>query len=469
MSPDPSLTCTVAANHLLAPGDTVLVGVSGGPDSIALLHVLHEIGPSLRLSLAVAHVEHGIRGRESREDAEFVRAVAAGLSLPFHLARLDLAPPGGRRPAGNAEALAREARYRFFAEVAAGRGIGKVAVGHNRDDQVETMLMWLLRGCGPEGLQGMPAARPLAPNAAGAGDALLIRPFLEVSRSRILAFLESRGLAFREDRTNRDTRHLRNWIRRTLMPDLRGRMDGGMEQRLARLGGMLRSDHLFLERQLAGAYPHVARGEVLDRGAFLALDPELRSRMVRFWLRRGLGTLRRVGFAHVDAILKVLAGSRPHGRVSLPGSWTAVREYDSLRLVRATGASPRRDYSYALPLEGDLPVPEAGVRVMSWCSDSREPPAGPFEAAFDLSRLRRRGGPLRLRNARPGDRLRPLGMAGHKKLKDLFIEKKVARSRRRTLPLLLAGEEIVWVPGCARSDFARVESHTRAVWRVKVS
>ena len=414
-------------------------------------------------------MEHGLRGHESRDDGEFVRGIAASLSLPFHLTRLDLSPSAQDGGAGNTEALARERRYRFLAEVARRRGIGKVAVGHNRDDQVETMLMWLLRGCGPEGLTGMPAVRPLEPGPSGAEETQLIRPLLELSRAEILAFLESRGLDYREDSTNRDTRYLRNWIRRTLLPGIRERSDRGLERRLARLGGMLRSDHTLLERWVAGAYPRVSRGDALDRAAFLGLEPELRPRMVRFWLKRGLGTLRRLGFAHVDAVLRLIAGSSPHGRVPLPGSWTVVREYDSVRLIPTVEAIQPDDYSYVLPLEGELTVPEAGVRVTSWCSTGRERPESHFEAAFDLSRLTQDGGPLRLRNSRPGDRFRPLGMTGHKKLKDLFIDRKVPRSRRRTLPLLLAGEEIVWVPGCARSDFAPLAPDTRTVWRVRVS
>ena len=469
---------------LLAPGDAVLVGVSGGPDSVALLHLLREVGPALRLRLEVAHVDHGIRGPGSRDDCEFVRSMAARLSLPFHLARLDLGEAGGHQGAGNLEARARERRYRFFAEVASERRMGKVAVGHNRDDQVETMLMWLLRGCGPEGLRGMPAARPLARSPEGAGPAALIRPLLDLSRDEILAFLESRGLDYREDPTNRDERYLRNWLRGAVLPELRSRSDGALERRLARLGGMLRSDHAVLERQAAAAYPGVARGGALDRAGFLALDPGLRPRMARFWLRRELGTLRRIGFAHVDAVTRLMAGSRPHGRVSLPGGWTAVRQYDTVRLARQA-EDPRRavphaedshaedyrtaNYSYPLPLEGELTVPEAGVRVTAWRSRGRELPEDPFEAVFDLSGLGRPEGRLRLRNPRPGDRFRPLGMAGHKKLKDLFIDRKVPRSLRRTAPLLVVGDEIAWIPGCARSDLARVGPETREVWRVRVS
>lgn len=479
MSLPKRLEQALVRDGLLAPGDAVLVGVSGGPDSVALLRLLREVGPSLRLSLEVAHVDHGIRGPQSRDDCEFVRDMAARLSLPFHLARLDLGEAAGERGPGNLEARARERRYRFFAQVASERRMGKVAVGHNRDDQVETMLMWLLRGCGPEGLQGMPAARPLARSPEGAGPAVLIRPLLDVSREEVLAFLESRGLDYREDPTNRDPRYLRNWLRGAVLPELRSRSDGALERRLARLGGMLRSDHALLERQAAAAYPGVAPGGVLDRRRFLALDPEFRPRMARFWLRRELGTLRRMGFAHVDAVTKVISGNRPHGRISLPGGWTAVRQYDTVRLTRRT-EDPRRsvphaegsrtaNYSCPLPLEGELTVPEAGVRVTAWRSRSRELPEDPFEAVFDLSGLGRPEGRLRLRNPRPGDRFRPLGMAGHKKLKDLFIDRKVPRSRRRTAPLLVVGDEIAWIPGCARSGLARVGPETREVWRVRVS
>lgn len=469
MSLPKRLEHALVRDGLLAPGDAVLVGVSGGPDSVALLHVLREVGASLRLSLEVAHVDHGVRGRESRDDCEFVRGMAARLSLPFHLVRLDLGEAGGRRGPGNLEARARERRYRFFAEVASERRMGKVAVGHNRDDQVETMLMWLLRGCGPEGLQGMPAARPLARSPEGAGRAVLIRPLLDASRDEILAFLDSRGLDYREDPTNRDARYLRNWLRGVVLPEIRSRSDGALERRLARLGGMLRSDHAVLERQVAAAYPGVARGGALDRTGFLALDPEIRPRMARFWLRRELGTLRRIGFAHVDAVTQLVAGSRPHGRVSLPGSRAAVRQYDTVRLTRREEVRRVEDYSRPLPLEGEVTVPEAGVRVTAWRSRRREIPEDPFEAVFDLSALGRPEGRLRLRNPRPGDRFRPLGMAGRKKLKDLFIDRKVPRSRRRTAPLLVVGDEIAWIPGCARSGLARVGPETRDVWRIRVS
>ncbi len=498
MEHDQKLMQTLLREDILAPGDAVLVGVSGGPDSVALLHVLTELAPALALSLEVAHVEHGIRGAESRQDAVFVRRMAEGLSLPFHLTHLDL--PGAEYPeadnpgaadapearagdrearagqgrAGNLEARARAQRYRFFARVAAERRLGKVAVGHNRGDQVETMLMWLLRGCGPEGLAGMPAARPLDRDAAGARGPWLIRPLLEVPRNEILAYLARRKLAYREDPTNRDPRFLRNWIRGSLLPELRARAGGGLEDRLARLGGLLRSDNVLLERWVANAYPRVSREDVLDRAAFLGIEPELRPRLVRFWLGRVLGTLRRTGHAHVEAVLNLIAGTRPHARVSLPGGWTVVREYEWVRLVsrvadtRLVKRREREDVSHPLSLEGELLLPQAGVKVTTWRSDSVELPESPFEAAFDLRVVERIPGTLRVRNFRPGDRFRPLGMVGRKKLKDLFIEKKLPRSHRRTLPLLLAGEEIVWIPGCARGDFARLEPDSRAAWRIKV-
>ena len=470
MTLDGKLAERLVRDGLLAPGDAVLVGVSGGPDSVALLHVLHEIGPSLSLRLEAAHVEHGARGREGRDDAGFVRAVADGLSVPFHLTRLDLTASARRSGAGNFEALARDGRYRFFAEVARAGGIGKIAVGHNRGDQVETMLMWLLRGCGPEGLMGMPAARALdqhARRAQGAGSPLLIRPLLEVSRDEVLEYLASRGLDYREDRTNRDTRYLRNWIRRTVLPELREHTDDGLEQRLARLAGMMRSDNALLERRVAEVYPQVSRQDALDRAAFLALEPELRPRVARFWLGRVLGTLRRIGFAHVDAVLHLIGGTRPHARVSLPGAWTAVREYETIRLV--PGHETGGDYSHPLPLEGDVLVPEAGLRLTTWRSRSLQRPTDPCEAAFDFGAVEGAAGALQVRNARPGDRFRPLGMAGHKKLKDLFIEKKVPRSRRRILPLVLAGDAIVWIPGCARGAFAALEPDSQAAWRVRIS
>ncbi|MGE5819981.1 MAG: tRNA lysidine(34) synthetase TilS, partial [Deltaproteobacteria bacterium] len=193
----------VAKHALLTAGDSVLVAVSGGPDSVALLHVLYDLREELRLHLEVAHLQHGIRGEEAREDSRFVAALAQSLKLPFHLKEVNI--PGMKKAAGkgNMEELARQERYRFFTAVARERKLGKITTAHTQDDQAETVLMWFLRGCGTKGLAGISPLHVFG-GANGGAAITLVRPFLEIAKAEILDYLREMQLPYRIDETNKD-------------------------------------------------------------------------------------------------------------------------------------------------------------------------------------------------------------------------------------------------------------------------
>lgn len=457
---------TITRHRMILRGDAVVVGVSGGPDSVALLHLLDALKDRLGCVLVVAHFDHGIRGGESRDDRLFVEKLAGELGLPFHAGRENLlANAGAGRRGGNLEARARAARYGFFESVAHRVGAAKISVGHTRDDQVETMIMWLLRGCGAPGLGGMPAVR-----AAGSREArrTLIRPLIDLSRNDIQQFLAAEGLSFRSDSTNADTRYLRNWIRAELLPALVERTDGRLGMRLARLSALLQDDARLLERYVSRALRGVVRAGGISCAAFSGLEPELRARVLRSWLESRLGDLRGLGFQHVDSALRLATDRRPSGYASLPGGWRVVRDYDALRLMRGSEAGRAEPYVYELPLEGEVRVEEAGVTVRAWCSSAEKAlvPENPFQAAFDRRAVE---GVRELRNRLPGDRFRPLGMDGRKKVKDLFIEKKTPRTLRDRLPLVLVDGEVFWIPGHGRSAAATVAAGTREVWNLEVS
>ena len=458
---------TITRHRMIVSGDDVLLGVSGGADSVALLNVLDELKDVLGCTLAVAHFDHGIRGEEGCEDALFTQKLAARLELPFHLGRNE-----GRTPiattGGNLESHARDARYRFLDSVATQGGLKKIAVGHTRDDQVETMLMWLLRGCGPSGLGGMPAVRPVSSVESGNPHATLIRPLLDVPRADIIQYLEQRGASFREDSTNADTRYLRNWIRADLLPELVKRTDERLKLRLGRLSSLLQSDDRLLDQYVSRVYPDVVDAGVLSRDAFLNLDLNLRPRVLRLWIRRHLGDLQGTGFQHVDSLAQLIGAQQPSGRVSLPRGWTVIRNYDALHLIREAVSGATDAYSYELPDECEFRIPEVGATIKSWCSSRAEAvdPRNLFKAIFDRAVIK---GTPRLRNRRHGDRFQPLGMSGHKKVKALFIQKKVSRLLRGQLPLLLVEDEVLWIPGCGRSDYAQVHEGTREVWNVVMS
>jgi tRNA(Ile)-lysidine synthase len=451
-------------HRMISEGDRLLIAVSGGPDSVALLRVLFDFRNELRLCLEVAHFEHGIRGEEARQDGEFVRDLTTRMGLPFHFKTLDV--PGMRAEAakGNLEALARRERYRFFSAVAGAQGLSKVALGHTSDDQAETVLMWLLRGCGTKGLSGMAPVQRLKADDGLPADLVVVRPLLGVSKSDVIEYLKSKDLGYRIDRTNEDESFLRNWIRLRLIPQLKERIDARLPSRLSRQAELIRSEQLLLDRLAGEALDKIRQPAGLDRQGFLEREEAMQRLMLRRWIAESRGHLRGVDFEHIEDLLRLIQMEKPQSQFSLPGGWKLVREYESLRLERRS-SNVRPCYRYDFEPGVDLKVPEAGMVIRSAWVD---PPllAWPetlTEAVFDAVLFSQK--PVVVRNFRRGDVFRPLGMAGQKKVKQLFIDKKVPLSVRATLPLLSVGREILWVPGYGRSETGKVGPQTKEILR----
>jgi len=456
----------VKRQALLLGHDRILVAVSGGPDSVALLHVLHELRGEFDLHLEVAHLQHGIRGDEAKADARFVSALADKLGLVFHLKEIDLPALRARSGGGNLEALARVERYRFFAEVARGRDFAKVATAHTQDDQAETMLMWLLRGAGRNGLGGMRPAHSLSDDDSEPR-LQIIRPFLEISKAEILEYLANRQLEYRFDSTNRDTKLLRNWIRLELLPQLRDRIDERVGARLAAQARMLRNEQAVLDQVTRSELAKCRRGDGLDRVALIQEPAALQRLILRRWIEARRGSLRGIDFAHIEAMSELAVSGPAHGRLAIPGGWEMRREYDALYLGRAERGRQAHCYAYPLNPGETLQIPEANVELISKTMAS---PVGALatdltEACFDADALAK---PLVVRNFRRGDRFEPVGMSGHKKVKDLFIDRKVALSERARLPMLIGGEQVLWIPGHGRSRTALVTPRSRTIVRIKV-
>jgi tRNA(Ile)-lysidine synthase len=456
----------IARHTLLMPADSVLVAVSGGPDSVALLHILNDLREELPLRLEVAHLQHGIRGEEAREDARFVGALAQRLNLPFHLKEVDIPKIKETAGKGNLEALARQERYRFFTAVAEERKLSKIATAHTQDDQAETVLMWFVRGCGTKGLAGMSPLQRLASENRGLARTLtLVRPFLQTSKAEILDYMEQRQLAYRTDRTNEDPALLRNWIRLRLLPEITGRIDPRWPVRLAQQAALLRDEDVFLDRLARVEMEKLRLPGGLDRESFSQQDQALKRRILRLWIADNRGHLRGIDSSHVEEWLNLMECGAPQARLSVPGGWELVNEYKIVKLNKGSRKQKRLCYSYRFDTSMVLNVPEAGVTLKS--ERISVPPAPRpgaaasltlMEGLFDAALL---PDPLTVRNFRPGDRFQPIGMQGHKKLKDLFIEKKVPLSVRSVLPLLLSGDEILWIPAYARSEIAKVGPQTR--------
>lgn len=433
---------TIERYGMLAPGDGVVVAVSGGPDSLALLHLLWSLREAFGLSLHVAHLNHLLRGEAARADAAFVRETAERLGLPVTVEEVPVADLA-RAEGLSLEEAGRAARYRFFRRVCAAAGARRVALGHTRDDQAETVLMRLLRGAGPAGLAGIPPVR----------DGWVIRPLIAVPRAAVEAYCREQGLEPRRDASNESTAFLRNRIRLDLLPRLEALFHPELRASLARTAEILRAEDEWLEAQAEEALSGLCRTEgdrlVLSVDGIERLPLALRRRVVRLAAERAGVAAGALAFDHVERVLALAVGRTGRG-VSLPGGREARRDQDGI--VLGTGPAGAVAFRYEWPVPGSLDVPEAGVRLTADLLEGPPQPAGPAGyggdgrevAVLDADRV-----PLVLtvRSRLPGDRLRPAGLGGEKKLQDLFVDAKVPRRRRDRVPVVVAGDRVAWVVG----------------------
>ena len=447
---------------LLSPGDRVVVAVSGGADSVALLQVLSAWRDHLDLTLAVAHVDHGLRGEESLEDATFVEQLARQLDLPFFLKRLNLKSFLRKRKGESVQAVAREKRYTQLQAVIREWGGTKVAVGHTQDDQAETVLLSMLRGAGLAGLSGMPSQR----------EPCVIRPFLKVSRSEILSYLDEKRCEFRVDSTNDSPKYTRNRLRRELIPLLKT-FNPNVVSVLSRQAVILREEHQYLDEAAKAALESVEVSRTKDRvvwsrSRLLTFPVSLQRRMILLMV----GTLwvkpSPLGFETVETLLQhVVHGTS--GAYGCVAGLEAVREYDRVTFVKA-GRSSRlqRGWSCAWPFPGSILWPVTGQTIEGKITATKTIPSRRNDsvAYLDADRFSHE---LVVRSWKPGDYFFPYGMGGRrKKLQDFFSDAKIHQAERSTVPLVVAPEGILWVGGYRSDHRFRVTEETRHVAVVRI-
>jgi tRNA(Ile)-lysidine synthase len=434
----------------LQPGDTLLVAVSGGIDSVVLLHLLSACADRFDLHLQVAHLDHQLRP-ESADDAEFVRQLCAQLNIPFVLEAKDVAAYAEAEKL-SLEMAGRQLRRDFFAQVAEDVGARLVALAHHRDDQVETFLLRLLRGSGVAGLSAMQTL-----------DGFWWRPLLDCSREDILLYAKQQQLEWVEDASNADPQFLRNRVRHQVLGQLR-EINPQIDERVQELCRQLQVDELYWRQQSEERLQQVlldsADGIRLDRQQLVVLPEALLVRVLRQAFKLLRGDLQRLEAVHLHAAIDLLNGSRSQSQLDLPGCWVG-RRYEVLWLRLA--APERIHYELELPIPGEIDLPDGRLLRASRIAEAGDETAGCVE--FDLRQISE---PLWVRNWQAGDKFCPAGMDGSKKLKRFFSDEKVELEERHRVPLLVSGEKLLWIVGMRRSALAAVTEKSTEILRVEV-
>jgi tRNA(Ile)-lysidine synthase len=450
---------TIARHRMFEPGQKVGVAVSGGADSVGLLHVLLELAPRWDLRLSVLHLDHGLRGEESRQDAEFVRGLAGRLGLPLSLRETSVA-----QTPDNLEQAGRQARLAFFRETIASGAVERVATGHTRSDQAETVLFRFLRGSGTAGLAGI---RPVTSEG-------IVRPLIEVERSEVRQFLLERGIAWREDSTNASLQFARNRIRRELLPQIAREWNPAIGETLANTADWALAEEAWwdaeIERLAAQHFTATDNAVVLRSDVLAALPLAVARRLVRRAMELAKGDLRGIDFGHIAAVMDLARSTEGHGRLQAPGL-DIFRSFEWLRFgqPRVSGADTRH-YRLTLAVPGTVRVPGTDLAISLELIDKSGPSVSPdwvynnWMGCLDWQRL---SGSLELRNWRPGDQYQPVGYSGQEKIKTLFQQARIPLWERRHWPVLTDGSSIVWARRFGPAAGVAAEQDAQVILKIR--
>lgn len=469
----------ILRHAMIENGETVIVAVSGGADSLALLYGLHALRTQLNCQLHVAHLNHCLRS-DADVDAAFAQQHATHLELPCTIRHAEV-PLLMKQWKLSVEASARRARYQFYEDVCTQIRATKVALGHHRDDTAETVLMNLIRGSGTTGLKGIAPVR----------DVKFIRPLAGFTRQQIEVFLTSMGLVPRQDSTNADTRYLRNRIRHELIPLLETGYNPNIKTGLSRTADVLGAESEYLDKVAREAFeacriqdstegetPIKSQSIVLDSAKLQQYHIAVQRRVLRQCFSEMLGYTNDLYFTHCEAMLNLIEGGSPSAVLALPNGLRFRRVYQYLIFeVNAGSRSPisveTESFAYPLAVPGKSSITALNAEIIAELGDIRsrevlDLPDGKFEAVFDYEKLKEAFAnlaaeilPLTIRNRQQGDRFQPYGMRGTKKIKDFLIDAKVPRYERDRIPLLVCGSEILWIVGYTTSERFKIQPGTQ--------
>ncbi|MEA3429449.1 MAG: tRNA lysidine(34) synthetase TilS, partial [Thermodesulfobacteriota bacterium] len=471
----------ITAYRMFQPGDSVLICVSGGPDSVALLHILLSLAPEFSYTLGIAHLNHCLRKKDSDDDAEFVASLAKQLNLPCYIKKKDVRKYQKQHKLSLEEA-ARHVRYAFYDQVAKRNGFNKIALGHHSDDNAELVLMYLLRGSGPLGIAGIPPVRNFKNS-----DRQIVRPLINVKRSEIIDFIEAKELKYVFDKSNNDLRYLRNRVRHQLIPLLKGSYNLRIVETINRLSLIIRCEEKWIENNINSVFKKSIisiRNDkiILSATKIGEIDPAAQRRVIRKAIAAVKGDLRRIAFSHIDSAVSLLKSEKSFASIDLPDCIRIERNKDLLCFAKEkkrlrslnikSGNIEPISFEYSIIKPGHKPVSiyikEINLRLKFSKINIKNLPdihcAGHNIAFFDMVDL---AFPLILRPFSHGDRFQPLGMSGTQKVKSFFINNKISRLTRLKYPMLLSKGKIIWVVGLRIDDSAKIKPSTRIVLKAE--
>ena len=438
-------------------GEALVVAVSGGPDSLAMLYALHHLRDEAGLRLHGAHLDHRLRGDASRGDSQFVAKTFRRLDIPFTLEEADVRSFQQKHKLSLEEA-AREVRYTFLSRVASEQNADAIAVGHTSDDQAETVIMNIIRGCGLSGLRGMEVT---ARRTFDGNEVVLVRPLLRASRQETADYCREMELKPRQDESNLSYDIRRNRVRLELLPQLE-KYNPAIRDALVRLSRSAAQDVAFIEEHVETVWnkmEHLEDGGVaLDRDTFLNLAPSVQNHLLRRVVLEVKGDLEDVEQNHVESMARLMSGAAGKS-LDLPDNMRLSVGYETATLAPAGEKScPLQPFEgeHSLQTPGETSV--SNWRVLARFSerrgcDSEAPEINDYTAYFDYHSL---GGQLRVRPRIPGDRFQPLGMSRPKKLQDFMVDSKIPRQWRGRVPLVVSPRGIAWVVGWRISEWAKI-------------
>lgn len=428
---------TIKKHSMLQEGDIVLIGLSGGPDSVCLSVILDEVRDNFNLSLHAVYINHGLRPEESGAEEAFCKRFCDSLGVGFHVEKLDV-KGHAERNRGNIQETARELRYEVFEKAADEKKATKIALAHNADDQAETVLMRLIRGAGRKGLSGIPPVR-----------GKIIRPLLDIRREDIEKFLSGKQIRFVTDSSNLKTEYLRNRLRLEVIPLLK-KDNPSVTESINRTADISREEERYLEIATTKTLMRLITRKT-DESIELFLTPlmNIDKAILRRVLRRALGEIgaeRGIELVHIDDIIHLINESRSGDVITLPKGIRAIKSYSTLLLTKGekTGIQPQD-----IEVPGTISLDETGLTLISELLDKSTENNGRDVSAFDYDSLT---SPLKVRKRKDGDFFYPAGFGKRKKLQDFFVDEKVPREMRDSVPIVVSGEDIIWVAGYRADD-----------------